>query len=397
MARRKLLVIVFSLLMALLVAGCGQENKETPGAGENEAIPVEVVTAEKDVLLETTVVTGKLEAAATSNVVPGGQPGRVEAVNVRVGQTVNKGQRLVTLENTVLQLAIKQAEQGIITAELALETAGIDYNKKKSDYERNKMLFEQGAIPQAGPAGLETYEMAYQVAEQGLKQAESGIEAARVGLEMARENYEHAFITAPISGVATAVNVDPGELASSAMPVVSIADLASVKVKATVVEDMVNLLRVGDAVEVKVAAVSPEPFTGKVVTIAPAADQGSKAFPVEVQINNPGGKLKPGMFAEISFVRQHPENILIPKKALLGTGGDGIGNEVWVIKDGQAKRCKVETGVANSELVTISTGLKGGEQVVITGMESLREGLEVEIKEAAVTKTEDQDQNHAGS
>lgn len=368
-------IVVACLLINLLVTGCGR--KKQPDTAQSEAVPVEVVKAKKDALVETTVVTGKLEAVASSDVVPGGQPGKVEKVNVRVGQWVKKGQTLVVLENTVLEAAVRQAEQSVITAESALEQANIDYNKKKADYERSKTLFEQGAIPKAGQAGLETAEIAYKTAEQSLKQARAALEIARAGLVTARENYADAFVKAPISGVVTAVNVDPGELASTAVPVVSVADLGKVEVNATVAEDMVNILHEGDEVEVKVAAVSPEPFTGKVTSIAPAADRDSKAFPVEIRIDNPEGKLKPGMFAEINFTRKHPESIVVPKDAVLGSG---TRSDVWVVEDGKAKRRQVEPGASNGEQVAIISGLKEGEQVVITGVKSLQEGVKVEIK-----------------
>lgn len=378
MVKGKILAgLITILLVSLLVAGCSrgpQENK-----GESKAVPVEVVKAKKDVLAETSVVTGKLEAIASSDVVPGGQGGKVESVKVDVGDRVKKGQTLVVLEHAALAAAVRQAEQAVVQAETALELARIDYEQARANYERGKMLFEQGAIPAAGPQGFETaYEIPFKRAKENFEKVQpAALEQARAALAQAREQYNNAFIKSPISGVVTAVNVDPGELASPASPAVSVADLSKVVVKATVAEDLVNKLKKGDEVKVTVAAVSPEPFTGKITSIAPAADRAAKAFPVEVQLDNPEGKLKPGMFAEISFEQKYPEGIVVPREAVAGSGEESV---VWVIKDGVAERREVELGAGNGRSVIILSGVKEGEQVVTVGAGALRDGMKVEIK-----------------
>jgi len=379
-ARQVVLAIIATLLTSLLAAGCGQKPAGNPG--ENKATPVQVVEAKKDTLVETSVVSGKLEALASSDVVPGGQGGKVESVKVKVGDRVQKGQTLVVLENTTLAAAVRQAEQAVVQAESALELAKIDYEQAKANYERGKMLFEQGAIPKAGASGFETaFEIPYKKAKEAYEKVKpAALESARAALAQARENYNNAFIKSPISGVVTAVNIDPGEWASPASPepVVSVANLSTVVVKATVAEDLVNKLKEGDEVKVTVSAVAAEPFTGKITSIAPAAGKASKAFPVEVQLDNPDGLLKPGMFAEINFTREHPENIVVPKEAVVGSGGESA---VWVIEDNTAQKRPVEPGAENGKMVLILSGLKEGELVVTVGADSLRDGEKVEIKE----------------
>jgi len=258
--------------------------------------------------------------------------------------------------------------------------AKIDYEQAKANYERGKTLFEQGAIPKAGQQGFETaYEIPYKKAKQDFEKIKpAALESARAGLAQAQENYNNSFIKAPISGVVTEVNVDPGEMASSAAgPVVSVANLSTVVVNATVAEDLVNKLQKGNEVQVNVSAVSAKPFNGKITSIAPAADKNTKAFPVEVQMGNPDGKLKPGMFAEINLTQKHTDNIVVPKEAIVGSGGDYA---AWVVKEGKAVRRDVELGPDNGEDVAVLAGLKEGEQVVAVGNGALREGMQVEIK-----------------
>ncbi len=379
MAGRKYIqvAIIVILLVSLLAAGCGQQPED--GNEESKAAPVEVVKAQKGSLVETSVVTGKLEALASSGVVPSGQGGKVESVNADVGDWVKKGQTLVVLENTLLSSAVRQAEQGVVQAQSALEIAKIDYEQAKVNYERGKTLFEQGAISKAGQQGFETaYEIPYKKAKQNFeKNRPAALASAEAGLAQARENYNNSFIKAPIAGVVTDVNVDPGEMASAAVPVVAVANLSTVVVKAAVAEDLVNKLKKGNEVQVNVSAVSAEPFKGKITSIAPAADKSTKAFPVEVQLGNPDGKLKPGMFAEINLTQEHPDSIVVPKEAIVGSGGDYA---VWVVEEGKAVRRDVKLGPDNGKDVAVLTGLKEGEQVVAVGNGALRDGMQVEIK-----------------
>lgn len=376
--KHRLLPVVLLLAAMLVLAGCGQDQKQT-GEGDS-SVPVRVASVEKGSLADTTVVTGKLEALAYSNVVPGGQGGKVYSVNVKVGDRVSKGQTLVTLEHASLQAAVQQAEQGVVQAEAALEVARINYEQAAANYERGKQLYESGAIPQAGPAGFETaYEIPYRQAKIDYEQVKPAMVAnARAALAMAKEQYNNAFIKSPISGVVTAVNVNPGELASPAspVPVVSVVNLDKVVVKATVTEDQINKLKEGQEVPVLVSAVSSEPFTGVITSIALAADQQSLAYPIKVQIDNPEHLLKPGMFAEVQLQDKKEGVLVVPREAVVTLGGRDV---VWVVENNRAVIRPVTVGVSDGKKIEIKTGLEAGQQVVISGQDSLQENAVVEI------------------
>ncbi|MBF7081574.1 efflux RND transporter periplasmic adaptor subunit [Desulfallas sp. Bu1-1] len=365
----------------MVLAGCGKGKDQVKAEGDELIVSVRTAAAEKGVLADTTVVSGKLEALASSDVVPGGQGGKVYSVNVQVGDRVSKGQTLVTLEHAALAAAVRQAEQGVAQAEAALEVSRITYEQAKANYERGKQLYESGAIPQAGPTGYETaYEIPYKQAKIDYEQAKPAmLAAARATLAGAREQYNNAFIKSPISGVVTAVNVDPGELASPASPtpVVSVVNLDKVVVKATVTENLINKIKQGQQVPVLVSAVSAKPFTGTITNIALAADPVSKAYPIKVQIDNPGYLLKPGMFAEVQLSGEQKETLLVPREAVVKSNGKDI---VWVVKDGKAGSRPVTVGISDGKKIEIKKGLKEGEQVVVSGQDTLQENAKVEIK-----------------
>jgi len=374
--KRCLAPLIFS---ALLLTGCG--GQQSGEAGEQETtIPVRVSTVEKGSLTDTAVLTGKLEALEMADVVPGGQGGKVYGVNVKVGDKVNKGQTLVTLENTMLAAVVRQAEQGVVQARSALEIAGINYEVAAANYERGKQLYESGAIPAAGPAGFETaYEIPYRQAKIDYEQVKPAMVAnAQAALAMAREQYDNAFVKSPINGVVTAVNVNPGELAgpASPVPVVTVVSLDKVVVHATVTEDLINKIKQAQEVPVRVGAVSAEPLTGIISNIALAADSISKAYPIKVRLDNPEQLLKPGMFAEVLLEDRKKETLIVPREAVITTGGRDI---AWIIADNKVVSRPVTIGISDGKQIEITAGLKDGEQVVISGQESLRENDAVEI------------------
>lgn len=372
-------MLVSYLLILLLAAGCGKD-KQPPGE-EEKIISVQTAAVEKGTIAETIMVTGKLEALAASDVVPGGQGGKVHSVNVELGDNVSKGQTLITLENAALAAVVRQAEQGVAQAESALELAKITFEQARANYERGKQLYESGAIPQAGQTGFETaYEIPYKQARIDFERVKpAALANARAALDSAREQYNNTFIKSPISGVVTAVNVNPGELASPAspVPVVSVASLDKVVVKAAVTESQINKIKRGQEVPVTISAVSDKPFKGVIANIAYAADPSSKTYPIKVQINNSGHTLKPGMFAEVQIKGEQVETLVAPREAVVKTGDKDV---VWVVNAGRVTTREVTAGTSDGKKIQIIKGLKAGEQVVVSGQSVLEENAKVEVK-----------------
>ena len=371
--------------MLLVLAGCGKKQQ----TGEEEiVIPIEAVAVEKGSIADVTVVTGKLKALTTSDVVPSGQGGKVAAINVEVGSQVSRGQTLITLENTSaasLAAAIRQAEEGVAQARSGLEVARINYEQAAANYERGKQLYESGVIAQGGAAGFETaYEIPYKQAKVNYEEtAPAALATAQAAVALATENYQqqnnNSVITSPIDGGVTAINVNPGELASpsSQSPVVTVVNLSKVEVETTVTESLINKIQRGQEVPVTISAVSGEPFSGVIANIALAADPSTKAYPIKVQIDNAQHTLKPGMFAEVQIENTLPETLLLPRDAVVKAGDKDV---VWVVDNDRVKSCEVAVGVSDGQKIQILEGLQGGEQVVVSGQNMLKDDTKVAIK-----------------
>jgi Multidrug resistance efflux pump len=340
MDKRKIVgpAVLLALVVILAAGAAGCRMREATPEGQTASPAVSTPGAETETPAGGAVVSGKLEAWQCANIVPK-VPGKVARVHVDVGSRVSAGQVLVTLENKDLadrvaqaEAGVKQAEAGVKqatavleqlqaglkSAQAALENAVESYRVAEANYRRAKELLAAGAIPQAVFEGQ--YELPYKQAKQtaevsapaqvelvqaqlagaraALENAQAVLKNAQAQQALARSAYEDSFIRAPFGGVVTARNINPGEMASTT-PVISLADLDKVVVKAAVGEKFINQLKIGQKVRVKISAVRPEFFTGTVTHIGPAADPATKAFPVKVEIANPDHVLKPGMFAEV--------------------------------------------------------------------------------------------------
>ncbi|WP_424660776.1 efflux RND transporter periplasmic adaptor subunit [Desulfofundulus sp.] len=359
--------------------------------------------AELGTLGNVPVFSGKLEALQSAGVVSK-VPGKVAQVHVDVGDRVSAGQVLVTLENKDLAdqvaqaeagvkqavAALSQAEAGLKSAEGNLSSARAKYIVDEANYRRGEELLATGAIPEA------TFEAQYELpykqsketvegiipaqvdqARAQVEQAEANLASARAQLVLARQVYEDSYIRAPFSGEITARHVEPGEIASTAAPVISMANLDKVVVRAAVGEDYINQLKQNQEVDAKVQAAGDHLFKGLITNIGPASDPVTKSFPVKVQINNPGHILKPGMFAEVRLSRTQQKFLVVPRQAVVSEQGKQF---VWVVTRGRVRQREVKTGDSDGRNIAIISGLKRGEEVVTAGMENLKEGVRVTVR-----------------
>ncbi len=399
-----LAVIVLGTFLSL-VASSGCSKKPATGvSSEAELTEVNTILVKKSFLDNQFIFPGKIEALQSANIVAK-VPGKVATVQVDLGSKVAAGQVLVTLENKDLADRVQQARAGIEQAQAAsklaqaalqaaeagLATAQANFEVAEANYQRGQELLAAQAIPEA--VFQAEYELRYkQAKEQAEKalpaqiktahaqadQAQAGLKSAQASLSLARTAYEDSFIRAPFSGVIAARNINPGEMASLAVPLISLLNLNKVAVKINVGEDLINKLVVGKKVPVKIKAVSAKPFSGTVVNVAASADLQVKTYPVKLHLDNPAHLIKPGMFAEVNLDLEQPKKLLLPLEAVVKDRQDR--DMVWVVENEEVKSRLVKTGDSDAKQVVIQSGLAENEEVVIAGAEGLKEGQKVMVK-----------------
>ena len=230
-----------------------------------------------------------------------------------------------------------------------------------------------------------TIAAAEQAQERGIVQAEFGVRSAQAQLEstlaqlhIAQSNLNRASITSPISGVVSARNVEVGQFVSQAVMPFAIVQLDPVIVQVSVAETLINLVYLGQEVDVAIQALgSDQTFTGTVTTISPVANHAS-TFPVRIELPNPDGQIRPGMFSQVTFVQAQSANtFVVPRNVVLS---DEIGRFVFVVdQDGYARRTTVTTGLESGNQIEILSGVTGRDQIVMVGQEFLYDGTFVNV------------------
>lgn len=376
MKKKSYILLLALIFLVLPLTACG--NQEPEGEGEEAfVVPVEVAqVAQGDVEITHRVI-GHIIPRFEVNVVPK-MPGKVAKVNVKVGDRVKAGQVLVELDDSELRAQLKQAQASLNTAKTQLEgalaSAQTNFDAAKIELERMQYLLEQGAISEQQFQAVKTQ---YDLAQVQLENAQKGsLEQAEAAVELIQTQLANTVITAPASGIVTAVNVKEGELAGQTMPVVRIVDMDTVLATFNLTENQIGLVKKGDKLPIQVPAATADELTGTVQEVAPVADPQTKAFTVKVALANKNHQLKPGMSAELGLtVKKVDQALVIPVEAIMEKDGESF---VYIVNNDVAQIQKVEVLLEN-ETVAAVEGLEKDQSVVVVGKERLGENTQVKV------------------
>src|SRR5882724_8205600 len=389
-----------ALAMAVFIAatGCGKGEKEEAPEVTVQAAPAATADISRVVNTE-----GIIFPIAQSAITPKiNAP--VKKFYVVRGQKVRQGQLLATLDN---KGAYEQAEASYSTtigatlpeenakAELDLQTAQQELDAQQKLFNSRQDLFKQGALPRkdldAAAVSLAQARSAYNIAKRHLdglnavgkqgaiKTANGQLTSAKGKLLNSEAQLSYSEVRSPIAGFITDRPLYPGEMASTAAPLLTVMDISQVIAKAHIPQSDALQLHKGDAATISLAGLE-KPISGKVSLISPALDPNSTTVEVWVQAANANQRLRPGTTAQIAITAQTIKDALVvPSAALLNAKGDSA--QVLVI-DGQSQASSrdVKTGIQTGQQVQIVSGLKPGEVVVTEGAYGLPDKTKVKIE-----------------
>jgi membrane fusion protein (multidrug efflux system) len=321
----------------------------TKGAGPAAAVDVAKVTA--ITLLDDVNATGTVRSNEAVMVRPE-VAGRITKLNFLDGQHVKKGQILVAFDSTVNQAEVQQAK-----AELSIA---------KANFERNDELARQKFI-----------------SIRARDESAANVQVLEAKLALAQAKLSKLEIRAPFSGIVGIRNVSTGDYVKDGEDLVNLEDISSVKVDFRVPEKFMDRVQRGQELEVIVDALPNRPFRAKVDAIDPQVDSAGRSALLRGRIDNPEGKLKPGMFARVKLILAEREKALVVPEEAIVPQGEKI--TVWKVVDGKAIRTEVRTGARRDAKVEIVEGLQLGDTVVTAGQLRLsRDGAPVRIVQDAV-------------
>jgi RND family efflux transporter MFP subunit len=224
---------------------------------------------------------------------------------------------------------------------------------------------------------------------------ERALAAARVAqaqqhLATVDAQLSYATIRAPITGIVTDQFQYEGEFAAAGAKLVNIADTSQVIVKAPFADTVTATLTVGDPATILPTDQSGTEMTGQVTLISRATDPTSRTVEVWVTLGNAGGQLRANGAAEVTIASQTKQDaIVVPASAatLEATNADE-GTVMVVDSESIAHEQKVTVGIRTPDKIEITSGLQGGETVVIEGNYALPDGTKVEVSEEKEEKEE---------
>ncbi|MDD2513368.1 MAG: efflux RND transporter periplasmic adaptor subunit [Proteiniphilum sp.] len=326
-------------LTAALLASCsGKGASEGTASKAPQKKKVRVETVQMVSVDQISTFTALVEADQVNNIAPA-MGGRIRKIYVDVGSVVRRGQVVAAMDAA----GFAQQETQVVTL--------------RRDFERYQELFAVGGI-----------------SRQQLDQARTQLEVAETALNNLGEN---TTLVSPISGVVTARNYDPGDVALQ-LPILTIESINPVKVVVNVSESYYRQVVQAMPVEVAADALPGDTFQGKVSLIYPTLDPVAHTFTVEVTVPNSQQRLRPGMFARVKMNFGTYDRPLLSDMAVLKQVGSND-RYVFVEKEGKAVYTLVELGVRINDQYEIVSGLNEGDRVIVQGNSGLIDGAEVEV------------------
>ena len=264
---------------------------------------------------------------------------------------------------------VKQAQAAVRLARLSKET---------KTWEKDISLMQsQVETARANLQSVEALENAKSW-EAEISSAETFVIQAQASVDLAKKMLSYAKIVAPIGGTISKRNLDAGNIVAPRVPICEIVDIRSVKAVVYVIESDLPKVEVGREVSINVDSWD-EPFSGRIAEVSPVLDISSRSAKVEIVLSNPDLRLKPGMFSKVTIPLQiRKEVMILSKSAIVGNIASGE-YSVFIIDSSISTRRQIELGLSKGEIAEIRSGLSIGEQVVISGQHSLKDGDKVRI------------------
>lgn len=351
---KKYLIIFISAFLALITFSCQPpntqgEDADNPVADSIKSIvqPVKVLPIEYTTIKRTAKVTatmmGEQETYLATAI-----PGKIRKIKVDVNDRVKKGQTLVEMDMS------------------QLSQTRIQYADLKKNLARMDTLIQYGSITQ-----------------QAYDQMKTQVNATWIALSNLEEN---TVLRAPYSGVITGKYFNDGEMFSGApntqvgkAAIVSLVKMDVLKLLVNLSEGYLPLVKEGQIAKVLTDVYPNDTLEAKVYRIYPTINQATRTFTVELRMDNPEEKIRPGMFATVTLEMGDREALLVPALSVLKQSGTN-NRYIFVQEDSLAVKKMVTLGERlDDKLELISNGVKAGEMIIYAGHVNLMDGEKIKV------------------
>ena len=329
---------------AVMAVSCGNNNSKTaeqPQAAEVRLPNVTIMAASYKDVPQSDVYTANVEAYAKNNIAPQ-SPSRIQKIYVEVGDFVRAGQIVAKMD------------------EVSLNQSKLSMANDSLEYSRIKKLYEQGGV------------------------SKSDFDAMELKYNVTRSQYqnllENTILRSPVSGVITARNYDQGDMYGGS-PIYVVEQITPVKLYVGISEMDYTRVKKNDTVTLTADALPGKTFTGRISRIYPTIDAATHTFTAEVNVANSDRLLRPGMYARVTVNFGSNHSIVVPDDCVVKQQGSGVRSVFVLQADNTVKEVVVTLGRHFGTEYEILSGIAEGDNVVVKGQASLKNGSKVNVQE----------------
>lgn len=307
-------------------------------------IPVKVAEVKFGALESGNKTSGTLQAEKIIPVIAE-YSGKITALFVEQGSTVQQGQIIAQIDNSALSTA--------------MQTARANVEKSELDYKRMQVLVENNVKT-----------------KNDLEMAELRLSSAKSDLDKLQTQWDNAMVVAPASGVLYKLSIEKGQFAGAGQNLGILASMDEFKLPVYADEKTaVNIIE-EQPVQVQLNVDIDLLLNGTVRSVSKVAEDNG-TFAVDIRLANVKPDiLRAGMTATVQFVSPENRRLLIPRASVVGSLKSPV---VYVVNGGEVTETKLTLGKSNGVFVEVLQGLKEGEQVVLSGHINLQDGTQVRV------------------
>jgi RND family efflux transporter MFP subunit len=341
----------------------------------------------------TSVTANGYVVARTKASVSAKTAGRLAYLGVSEGSYVHQGQIIARLDNADYEAAVSQAQANVAAAEATVIEATSDRDQSARDANRIRDI--RASNPNLmSPQDLETATSRAAAAQARYDAAAARKRSAEAALRLARATDENTIIRAPFTGTVLRKDAEVGEVVAPSVgggltrgAVVTMADLSTLEVEVDVNEAYIARIASGRPARITLDAYPDTTFRGEVRQVVPTADRQRATVQVKVSILDHDPRILPEMGAKVDFLEPPKPaasgdaaaraSIRVPSTAVRS---DASGSYVWLVRDGRLTKRTVTTGPVSGGFLEVRSGLSGGEQLLVSGVEKPEEGMKVKMQ-----------------
>jgi RND family efflux transporter MFP subunit len=379
------------LFLAVLIAAASGGawywlTRERPIEVEVAAVTERAAGTQASVLNASGYVTARRRATVSSKVT-----GKVIEVNVEEGMAVREGQVLARLDDSTLQAALRLYRAQLEAAKRQIPETEVRLEQARVMLRRQEQLRQEGLNT---PNDIDNARAEVDSLVARIASAQEQVKVAESQIAMQLTAIDDTVIRAPFSGVAISKDAQAGEMVSPVSAgggftrtgICTIVDMRSLEIEVDVNESYINRVRAGQPVTAVLDAYPDFQIPANVITLVPTADRQKATVLVRIGFQKLDPRILPDMGVKVTFLREAEASdapvaqsvTLVPQAAVRTDGESAF---VFVVRQDTVERRAIKTAGTDGDRLEVVAGLRGGDRVVVSPPETLREGMLITIKQ----------------